>query len=383
MDPNKNLSFSEGFGSWANIPIDPRQFSMMPPPNLPLPPSGSFQGWRQQPYWMSHAEGMGGASSSSANHGQLLEPNPGINAFNQGINAGIANRLNNINTTPAIAAAGNNGGKNRSSDSDDDHANGKAKTVTVDGVQVKLGKNADAEALDPKKLKRIISNRASAQKSRLKKLQYIAEMERKAKALEAQIAFLAPQVEFYTHHKHYLQMEQKALNQQIAAYAKDKLMKDAEIEANKKEVARLRELQLSQQKARLQANANESSRLMNWEQARLMEQMANSGLIQSGRQMEPSNSRKEQAGERATEVKVQKQLNVAKEKEKQQNQLGQASMAGPDPGPGQTENASSSQPKPEPKGDVDDDMKSEDGVKEMEGVVTFKTEPNQKEHTFI
>lgn len=66
----------------------------------------------------------------------------------------------------------------------------------------------------------------------------------------------------------------------------------AEIEANKKEVARLRELQLSQQKARLQANANESSRLMNWEQARLMEQMANSGLIQSGRQMEPSNSRK-------------------------------------------------------------------------------------------
>ncbi|CAL8160520.1 unnamed protein product [Prunus armeniaca] len=160
-------------------------------------------------------------------------------------------------------------------------------------------------------------------------------------------------------------------------------MKDAEIEANKKEVARLRELQLSQQKARLQANANESSRLMNWEQARLMEQMANSGLIQSGRQMEPSNSRKEQAEERATEVKVQKQLNVAKEKEKQQNQLGQASMAGPDPGPGQTENASSSQPKPEPKGDVDDDMKSEDGVKEMEGVVTFKTEPNQKEHTFI
>ncbi|BBH04616.1 hypothetical protein Prudu_015808, partial [Prunus dulcis] len=85
-----------------------------------------------------------------------------------------------------------------------------------------------------------------------------------------------------------------------------------EIEANKKEVARLRELQLSQQKARLQANANESSRLMNWEQARLMEQMANSGLIQSGRQLEPSNSRKEQAGERATEVKVQKQLNVAK-----------------------------------------------------------------------
>lgn len=147
MDPNKKLSFSEGFGSWANIPIDPRQFSMMPPPNLPLPPSGSFQGWRQQPYWMSHAEGMGGASSSSANHGQLSEPNPGINA-------GIANRLNNINTTPAIAAAGNNGGKNRSSDSDDDHANGKAKTVTVDGVQVKLGKNADAEALDPKKLKR-------------------------------------------------------------------------------------------------------------------------------------------------------------------------------------------------------------------------------------
>lgn len=34
---------------------------------------------------------------------------------------------------------------------------------------------------------RIISNRASAQKSRLKKLQYIAEMERKAKALEVTI----------------------------------------------------------------------------------------------------------------------------------------------------------------------------------------------------
>ncbi|XP_022964864.1 basic leucine zipper 19-like isoform X1 [Cucurbita moschata] len=108
------------------------------------------------------------------------------------------------------------------------------------------GRNIDPN-MDPRKLKRIMSNRVSAQKSRLKKVQYVADMERKLKALEAHIAVLSPQVELFRNQQHVLQMEQKRLNQKILNCSRNKLIQDAEIEENKAEVNRLRELQMKQQ----------------------------------------------------------------------------------------------------------------------------------------
>ncbi|XP_022150939.1 basic leucine zipper 19-like isoform X2 [Momordica charantia] len=112
--------------------------------------------------------------------------------------------------------------------------------------QILHGRNADPN-MDPRKLKRIMSNRVSAQKSRLKKVQYVADMERKLKALEAHIAVLSPQVELYRNQQHVLQMEQKRLNQKILSCSRNKLLRDAEIEENRAEVNRLRELHLKQQ----------------------------------------------------------------------------------------------------------------------------------------
>ncbi|XP_050217685.2 basic leucine zipper 34 [Mercurialis annua] len=109
-----------------------------------------------------------------------------------------------------------------------------------------LKQNELPSVADPKKLKRIISNRVSAQKSRMKKLHYVSEMEAKVKALEAEIAVLQPQVLMFTTQQQLLQMEQKSLHHQLSARTNTKLLKDAEIEENKAQLNTLRELHLSQ-----------------------------------------------------------------------------------------------------------------------------------------
>ncbi|KAG7037008.1 Basic leucine zipper 34, partial [Cucurbita argyrosperma subsp. argyrosperma] len=117
--------------------------------------------------------------------------------------------------------------------------------------KILFGRSVDPN-MDPRKLKRIMSNRVSAQKSRLKKVQYVADMERKLKALEAHIAILSPQVELYKNQQQVLQMEQKTLNQKILCCSRNKLMRDAEIEENKAELNRLRELHMKQQQQQQQ-----------------------------------------------------------------------------------------------------------------------------------
>ncbi|KAL3580118.1 hypothetical protein D5086_017953 [Populus alba] len=105
--------------------------------------------------------------------------------------------------------------------------------------------------LDPKRLRRVLSNRVSAQKSRLKRLQYLADIERKVKALEEEIADLSPRVALYRSHHQALKMEQKMLNMEISAQTSNKMLKHAEIEENKAEVSRLRQLHLTQQEVML------------------------------------------------------------------------------------------------------------------------------------
>ncbi|XP_073135139.1 basic leucine zipper 34-like [Henckelia pumila] len=93
---------------------------------------------------------------------------------------------------------------------------------------------------DPKRIKRILANRQSAQRSRVRKLQYISELERSVTTLQTEVSALSPKVAFLDHQRLLLNVDNSALKQRIAALAQDKIFKDAHQEALKKEIERLR-----------------------------------------------------------------------------------------------------------------------------------------------
>ncbi|XP_059451743.1 basic leucine zipper 61-like isoform X2 [Corylus avellana] len=77
---------------------------------------------------------------------------------------------------------------------------------------------------DPKRVKRILANRQSAQRSR------------------AEVSVLSPRVAFLDHQRLLLNVDNSALKQRIAALAQDKIFKDAHQEALKREIERLRQV---------------------------------------------------------------------------------------------------------------------------------------------
>ncbi|KAJ7948395.1 Basic-leucine zipper transcription factor [Quillaja saponaria] len=95
---------------------------------------------------------------------------------------------------------------------------------------------------DPKRVKRILANRQSAQRSRVRKLQYISELERNVTSLQAEVSVLSPRVAFLDHQRLLLNVDNSALKQRIAALAQDKIFKDAHQEALKREIERLRQV---------------------------------------------------------------------------------------------------------------------------------------------
>ncbi|KAL0306554.1 UNVERIFIED_CONTAM: Basic leucine zipper 34 [Sesamum radiatum] len=96
--------------------------------------------------------------------------------------------------------------------------------------------------VDPKRIKRILANRQSAQRSRVRKLQYISELERSVTTLQTEVSALSPRVAFLDHQRLLLNVDNSALKQRIAALAQDKIFKDAHQEALKKEIERLRKI---------------------------------------------------------------------------------------------------------------------------------------------
>ncbi|KAL2466796.1 Basic leucine zipper 61 [Abeliophyllum distichum] len=103
--------------------------------------------------------------------------------------------------------------------------------------------NGSGDAIvDPKRIKRILANRKSAQRSRVRKLQYISELERSVTSLQSEVSALSPRVAFLDHQRLLLNVDNSALKQRIAALAQDKIFKDAHQEALKKEIERLRQI---------------------------------------------------------------------------------------------------------------------------------------------
>ncbi|XP_028763680.1 basic leucine zipper 61 [Neltuma alba] len=115
---------------------------------------------------------------------------------------------------------------------------------------------------DPKRVKRILANRQSAQRSRVRKLQYISDLEKSVTTLQTEVSALSPRVAFLDHQRLVLNVNNSALKQRIAALAQDKIFKDAHQEALKKEIERLRQV-YEQQKLLKRGNSVNNNNNMN------------------------------------------------------------------------------------------------------------------------
>eukprot|EP01018_Ginkgo_biloba_P031791 Gb_15846 [translate_table: standard] len=90
-------------------------------------------------------------------------------------------------------------------------------------------------------------NRQSAQRSRVRKLQYISELERSVHILQAEELELSAEAAFLNQQRLILTLDNQALKQQIAVLAQEKMIKDAQRESLKKEAERLALLYRQQQ----------------------------------------------------------------------------------------------------------------------------------------
>ncbi|XP_024979993.1 uncharacterized protein At4g06598-like isoform X2 [Cynara cardunculus var. scolymus] len=86
-----------------------------------------------------------------------------------------------------------------------------------------------------------------AQRSRVRKLQYIAELERNVQALQAEGSEVSAELKFINQRSLILSMENKALKQRLDNLAQEQLIKYLEHEVLEREIGRLRTLYKQQQ----------------------------------------------------------------------------------------------------------------------------------------
>ncbi|XP_009596001.1 uncharacterized protein At4g06598-like [Nicotiana tabacum] len=98
-----------------------------------------------------------------------------------------------------------------------------------------------------------------AQRSRVRKLQYISELERNVQALQAEGSEVSAELEFLNQQSLILSMENKALKQRLENLAQEQLIKYLEHEVLEKERGRLRALYQQQQLPQSQQQQQSSS----------------------------------------------------------------------------------------------------------------------------
>lgn len=91
-----------------------------------------------------------------------------------------------------------------------------------------------------------------AQRSRVRKLQYIAELERNVQALKAEGSEVSAELDFLNQQNLILSMENKALKQRLESLAQEQLIKYLEQEVLEREIGRLRSLYHQQQQQQQQ-----------------------------------------------------------------------------------------------------------------------------------
>ncbi|CAH8313148.1 unnamed protein product [Eruca vesicaria subsp. sativa] len=139
-----------------------------------------------------------------------------------------------------------------------DEVQSHCKTEPQDGPS-STNQNSDTRIHDPKRVKRILANRQSAQRSRVRKLQYISELERSVTSLQTEVSVLSPRVAFLDHQRLLLNVDNSTIKQRIAALAQDKIFKDAHQEALKREIERLRQVYHQQSLKKMENNISDQS----------------------------------------------------------------------------------------------------------------------------
>ncbi|KAJ4787775.1 Basic-leucine zipper (bZIP) transcription factor family protein [Rhynchospora pubera] len=107
--------------------------------------------------------------------------------------------------------------------------------------------NEGAPTTDPKRVKRILANRQSAQRSRVRKLHYISELERNVQLLQNEVDALTPRVAYLDHQRTLLTMSNGHLRQKVATLTQDGIFKKNQYDVLLKEKERLNNLLQQQQ----------------------------------------------------------------------------------------------------------------------------------------
>ncbi|KAL4588456.1 hypothetical protein LXL04_001346 [Taraxacum kok-saghyz] len=104
-----------------------------------------------------------------------------------------------------------------------------------------------------------------AQRSRVRKLQYIAELERNVQALQAEGSEVSAELKFLNQRSLILNMENKSLKQRLENLAQEQLIKYLEHEVLEREISRLRALYKQQQQEPTVGHRRTNSRDNNME----------------------------------------------------------------------------------------------------------------------
>ncbi|KAM3329288.1 hypothetical protein ACQJBY_026383 [Aegilops geniculata] len=226
-------------------------FLAAPMPPLPPPAPAGGGGAQQQPSWVDEFLDFS-AAKRGAHRRTVSDSVAFLDDSNAGVGAHEFDRLDDAQLMSMFSdeLAPQRQAASASSPSDHNSVNDE-KQDKGDAEEAQSGCNGDGAApgqpsspatVDPKRVKRIIANRQSAQRSRVRKLHYISELERSVTSLQTEVSALSPRVAFLDHQRSLLTLGNSHLKQRIAALAQDKIFKDAHQEALKKEIERLRQV---------------------------------------------------------------------------------------------------------------------------------------------
>ncbi|MFQ6669521.1 hypothetical protein Gotur_034725 [Gossypium turneri] len=242
-------SGSSSASAWPKYSIGasaiPTRFSFMKPANLPICPT-SFNGVNPKPYSMNQVGGAGSSAGASSSATKT--------SFFQGCHSFAVGGEKTNTDKPPMPPVENSA---------------RTEAANVDVAQVRGGHHPE-QNMDPKKLKRVISNRLSAQRSRIRKIQRLCDMEKKVQSLETLVAVLSSKVQRERDKHFLLRIEQRELRERIEALANRETMVDARIEKRRAEVESLRQPQFTPQQQQMQVQTRPV-----WEQGLPTEQKMN------------------------------------------------------------------------------------------------------------
>ncbi|PHU16223.1 hypothetical protein BC332_17428 [Capsicum chinense] len=114
-------------------------------------------------------------------------------------------------------------------------------TSTLDeAVNYELSQSHGNPNVDVKKLRRTITNRLSAQRSRTKQVEYIADLEKKVKDLQNRIVVEGPEKKYMEDYKEQLQMENEMLQKRMDSVTDYMNRQSAQIEELELELKKLK-----------------------------------------------------------------------------------------------------------------------------------------------